>query len=114
MAPSQIIVFSLKGEPLREDVLFSLRLVRHVINLKLTQRRIAGVIDAARLVHEGILPRASSGFSGFEIASAFRPADSVSGDLSTTCQCPSDCCLGRIGISSRQAKLGRGGFHVKG
>jgi serine phosphatase RsbU (regulator of sigma subunit) len=90
---SHIIAFSLKGEPHDEDVLFSLSLVRHVINLKLQQRRMAGIIDAARILQEGILPRAAPTFGDFDIASAFRPADLVSGDLFDYVTL-SDCCLG--------------------
>ncbi len=90
---THIIAFSLRGEPREEDVLFSLSLVRHVINLKLEQRRMAGTIDAARIVQEGILPHAPPAFGGFEIASAFRPADLISGDLFDYVAV-SDCCLG--------------------
>ena len=90
---SHIIAFSLKGEAREEDVLFSLSLVRHVINLKLQQRRMAGIIDAARILQEGILPNAAPEFGGFEIASAFRPADLVSGDLFDYLPV-SNCCVG--------------------
>lgn len=78
---SQIIAFSVKGAPEREDLLFSLSLVRHVLNLKLRQQRMAGIIDAARVLHEGILPRVAPPLEGFEIAAASRPVDAVSGDL---------------------------------
>lgn len=90
---THVIAFSLKGEPRDADVLFSLSLVRHVINLKLQQRRMAGIIDAARILQEGILPNAPPAFGDFEIASAFRPADVVSGDLFDYLPV-SDCCLG--------------------
>jgi serine phosphatase RsbU (regulator of sigma subunit) len=90
---AHVIAFSLQGEPREEDVLFSLSLVRHVINLKLQQRRMAGIIDAARILQEGILPNAPPAFGGFEIASAFRPADLVSGDLFDYLTV-SDCCVG--------------------
>jgi serine phosphatase RsbU (regulator of sigma subunit) len=90
---AHVIAFSLKGEPREKDVLFSLSLVRHVINLKLQQRRMAGIIDAARILQEGILPNAPPAFDGFEIASAFRPADLVSGDLFDYLTV-SDCCVG--------------------
>jgi serine phosphatase RsbU (regulator of sigma subunit) len=90
---SQIIAFSVKGEPRKEDVLFSLSLVRHVINLKLRQQHMAGIIDAARILHEGILPRVPPALDGFEIAAVSRPADSVSGDLFDYLPI-SDCCLG--------------------
>jgi sigma-B regulation protein RsbU (phosphoserine phosphatase) len=90
---SHIIAFSLRGEPREEDVLFSLSLVRHFINLKLQQRKMAGIIDAARILQEGILPNTAPAFGEFEIASAFRPADLVSGDLFDYLPV-SDCCVG--------------------
>lgn len=90
---SQIIAFSLKGEPQGEDVLFSLGLVRDVINLKLRQQRMAGIIDAARILHEGILPRVAPALAGFEIAAASRPAETVSGDLFDYLPV-SECCVG--------------------
>lgn len=90
---THIITFSLKGKPRKAEVLFSLSLVRHVINLKLQQRRMAGIIDATRIVQEGILPQASPAFSGFDIGAAFRPADVVSGDLFDYLPI-SDGCLG--------------------
>jgi len=90
---AHIIAFSLKGEPREEDVLFSLSLVRTVINLKLQQRRMAGIIDAARILQEGILPNAPPAFGSFEIASAFRAADLVSGDLFDYLAV-SECCVG--------------------
>ena len=90
---THVIAFSLKGEPQEEDVLFSLSLVRHVINLKLQQRRMAGILDAARISLEGILPQCPPAFGAFDIASAFRPADIVSGDLFDYLPV-SDGCLG--------------------
>lgn len=91
---SHIIAFSLNRPPGDEEVVhFSLSLVRHVINLKLQQRRMAGIIDAARILQEGILPSSAPVFDGFDIASAYRPADVVSGDLFDFLNI-SDSCLG--------------------
>lgn len=90
---THIIAFSLQGEPREEDVVFSLSLVRHVINLKLQQRRITGIIDAARILQEGILPKECPRFGDFDIAAVSRPADLVSGDLFDYLPV-SGCCLG--------------------
>lgn len=62
-----IIAFSVKGEPREEDVLLSLSLVRHVINLKFQQRHMAGIIDAARILQEGILPHEPPDLGGGSI-----------------------------------------------
>jgi len=88
-----IIAFSLKRGVPEETVLSSLSLVRHVINLKLQQQRMAGILDAARILQEGILPREAPDFCGFEIAALTRPAETVSGDLFDYLPI-SDCCIG--------------------
>ena len=90
---SHIIAFSMKHGARVEDVLYSLSLVRHAINLKLQQRRMAGILDAARVVQEGILPREAPRFEGFDIAAASRPAEIVSGDLIDYLAI-TDCCIG--------------------
>lgn len=91
--PAHIIAFSLSDTAREDDVLLSLSLVRHVISLKLQQRRLAGMVDAARLLQEGMLPQAPPDLGGFEIAAAFRPADLVSGDLYDYLPV-SSCCIG--------------------
>ena len=76
-----VISFSLKPGYREAEVLFALSLIRHVMNLKFRQKRMAGIVDGARLIQEGILPLQPPVFPGYEIASIFRPADIVSGDL---------------------------------
>lgn len=88
-----IIAFSLKKGVPEEVVFFSLALVRHVVNLRLQERRIAGILDAARIVHEGLLPAAAPAFGGFDIAASTRPAETVSGDVFDYLPI-SDRCLG--------------------
>lgn len=88
-----LIAFSLKPGYTEEDVLFSLGIVRHVVNLKLQERRLVGVIDAARILQEGMLPKETPVFGEFEISAMYRPADVVSGDLYDYIQI-SDRCLG--------------------
>lgn len=89
----QIIAFSVKGGAREEDLLYSLTLVRHVIHLKLAHRRVSGMIEAARVLQESIVPRVPPGFGGFDIAGVSRPAEIVSGDLFDYLVV-SECCLG--------------------
>ena len=91
--PSHIIAFSLRHGAEDTEVLHSLTLVRHVINLKLQQRLLSGTIDAARIMQEGILPRGVPELGDFEIAAASRPAETVSGDLFDYLPI-SACCVG--------------------
>lgn len=91
--PSHIIAFSLNDAAREDDVLLSLSLVRHVINLKLRQGRLAGMVNAARILQEGILPQEPPQLGGFQIAAMFRPADLVSGDLYDYLPV-STCCVG--------------------
>jgi len=88
-----IIAFSLKGDPQEEEVRFSLGLVRQVLNLKLQQRRMADILDAARILQEGILPHTEPVLGNFDIGAVSRPADRVSGDLFDYLPV-SECCLG--------------------
>lgn len=64
----------------REDVLFSLGILRHTVNQKLRQERIAGVFNEARKIQLSILPRRSPEYAGFDIAGRNEPMASVGGD----------------------------------
>jgi sigma-B regulation protein RsbU (phosphoserine phosphatase) len=90
---THVVAFSLRGAQREKEVFFTLSLVRHIINQRLQQRRWSGIIDAARIQQEGILPTAPPDFGDYEIASAFRAAAVVSGDLFDYLPV-SPCCLG--------------------
>lgn len=64
----------------RDDVLFSLGILRHTINQKLRQERIAGVFNEARKIQLSILPRRSPEYAGFDIAGKNEPMATVGGD----------------------------------
>jgi sigma-B regulation protein RsbU (phosphoserine phosphatase) len=64
----------------RDDVLFSLGILRHTVNQKLRQERVAGVFNEARKIQLSILPRRSPDYAGFDIAGRNEPMASVGGD----------------------------------
>ena len=78
---SHIIAFTVKPDVEEERVLYSLTAVRHVINLRLQEQRVRGMIEEARLIQESILPAAAPEFPGYDIAGESRPAEQVGGDL---------------------------------
>ncbi len=79
--PTHVIAFSIKGAVKEEQLLYSLTAVRHVINLKLEQLRVSGIIEESRVVQESILPAAAPHFTGYDIDGRSRPAEIVCGDL---------------------------------
>jgi sigma-B regulation protein RsbU (phosphoserine phosphatase) len=78
---THVLAFSVDAEIDEEQVLYSLWAVRHVINMKLQQGKLAGIIEEARINQETLLPSASLQFAGYEIYGHSRPAEVVSGDL---------------------------------
>ncbi len=78
---THVIAFSIKGEVKEEKILSSLTAVRHVINLKLQQLKVSGMIEESRVIQESILPAAPPVFAGYDIDGRSKPADIVSGDL---------------------------------
>jgi sigma-B regulation protein RsbU (phosphoserine phosphatase) len=78
---SHVIAFSIRGQVREEQILYSLTAVRHVINLKLEQQKVSGILEESRLVQETMLPPAPPAFEGFDIHGRSRPAETVSGDL---------------------------------
>lgn len=77
---SHVISFTIKGEIQEEQILYSLSAVRHVINLKLRQRRLAGILDEARVIQESLLPSRPPVFEGYDIDGRSRAAEEVGGD----------------------------------
>ncbi|QQR75682.1 MAG: PP2C family protein-serine/threonine phosphatase [Holophagales bacterium] len=65
----------------REDVLFSLGVLRHSINQKLRQERMEEVFREARKIQASILPRRAPTYHQFDIHGATRTVESVGGDF---------------------------------
>lgn len=78
---THVLAFSIKGETKEENVLYSLSAVRHVVNLKLEQEKLAGVLEESRIIQESLLPSAPPSFEGYDVDGLSRPTDIVGGDL---------------------------------
>lgn len=65
----------------RDDVLFSLGVVRHSINQRLHREHVDEIFHQARQIQTSILPRSEPSFADFDIAGRTDSLDIVGGDL---------------------------------
>ncbi len=65
----------------KEDVLFSLGVLRHVLNQRLREERFEAVFDEARKIQASILPRRAPVYRGFDIWGQVQPMEKVGGDF---------------------------------
>ncbi len=65
----------------RDDVLFSLGILRHAINQKIRQERMEGIFAEARKIQASILPRRVPSYGSFDIAGRSSRWKSVGGDF---------------------------------
>ncbi len=65
----------------RDDVLFSLGVVRHSINQRLHREHVDEIFQQARQIQDSILPRSEPSFADFDIVGRSDSMDSVGGDL---------------------------------
>lgn len=65
----------------RDDVLFSLSVLRHAINQKLRQERMQEVFNEARKIQASILPRRMPTYGAFEFFGKTQPMEEVGGDF---------------------------------
>lgn len=78
---SHVISFTIEGAIQEEDILYSLSAIRHVINMRLRQEHLTGIINEARLIQESVLPQEAPRFHGYQFHGHSRPAEEVGGDL---------------------------------
>jgi len=76
-----VFAFSVNGEIDEDRILYSLSAVRHIVNLKLAQRKLTDIIEEARNIQESLLPSSSPAFAGYDIYGRSRPAEVVGGDI---------------------------------
>lgn len=76
-----VLAFDLAAGADRDDVLFSLGILRHSINQKIRQQRMAGIFNEARKIQASILPRREPVYGDFEVFGASRPMELVGGDF---------------------------------
>lgn len=76
-----IIAFDVAPELSREDINFSLNLIRYTINQRLRAERFESLIVEAQRIQASILPSRVPQYSGFDIWGRTVPAEIVSGDF---------------------------------
>ncbi|MEM1250331.1 MAG: PP2C family protein-serine/threonine phosphatase [Acidobacteriota bacterium] len=76
-----LIAVDLEPDHRRDDILFTLGLLRHGINDRLRLDRIRGVLRQARLIQTSILPRSAPDFPPYQLAARNRMLKSVGGDF---------------------------------
>jgi sigma-B regulation protein RsbU (phosphoserine phosphatase) len=76
-----IIAFNVSPELGREDILFSLNLVRYAINQKVRAQWYESLIVEAQRIQQSILPQRVPQYAGYDIWGRTVPAEIVSGDF---------------------------------
>ncbi len=76
-----ILSFNVSPELSREDILFSLNLVRYAINQRLRAQRYESLIVEAQRIQQSILPKRVPQYAGYDIYGRTSPAEIVSGDF---------------------------------
>ncbi len=76
-----ILSFNIPPEQPRDEILFSLNLVRYVINQRLRAQRFESLIVEAQRIQQSILPQRVPQYAGFDIWARTVPAEIVSGDF---------------------------------
>src|SRR6185436_268054 len=76
-----ILGFNVSPELSREDILFSLNLIRYAINQKLRTQKYVSLIDEAQRIQQSILPQRVPKYAGYDIWGRTVPAEIVSGDF---------------------------------
>jgi hypothetical protein len=75
-----VVGFDVRPGVNRDDVLFSLGILRHSINQKIRQERMEGIFRQARQIQASILPRRVPVYGSFDIAGRSVPMETVGGD----------------------------------
>ncbi|HYU23637.1 MAG TPA: PP2C family protein-serine/threonine phosphatase [Thermoanaerobaculia bacterium] len=76
-----ILSFDVSDALSREDILFSLNLVRYTMNQRLRAERFESLIVEAQRIQQSILPQRVPQYAGFDIWGKTVPAEIVSGDF---------------------------------
>ena len=76
-----ILSFDIPPGLSRDDILFSLNLIRYAINQKLRAQRFESLIVEAQRIQQSILPQRIPQYAGFDIWGRTVPAEIVSGDF---------------------------------
>lgn len=76
-----VLAFNVAPGHHREDILFSLGILRHSLNQKIREERLQGIFREARKIQASILPRRAPTFGPFDVYGQNEPMESVGGDF---------------------------------
>jgi hypothetical protein len=76
-----ILAFNVAPGHDRDDILFSLGILRHSVNQKIRRDRMEGIFEEARKIQASILPRRVPQYGDFDIYGRSAPMESVGGDF---------------------------------
>lgn len=76
-----LLSFDVAPDAHRDDVLFSLGILRHTINQKLREVRLEEVFEQARRIQTSILPKRIPSYGRFDLWGQTRPMEKVGGDF---------------------------------
>lgn len=76
-----ILAFNVAPGDNRDDILFSLGIVRHSVNQKLRRERMEGIFEEARKIQASILPRRAPIYGEFGMYGRSEPMETVGGDF---------------------------------
>jgi len=76
-----ILSFNVSPDSSRDDLLYSLNLVRYAMTQKLRADRYLSIVAEAQRIQQSILPQRVPAYAGFDIYGKNIPAETVSGDF---------------------------------
>jgi sigma-B regulation protein RsbU (phosphoserine phosphatase) len=76
-----ILAFNVAPGYNRDDILFSLGIVRHSVNQQLRRERMEGIFEEARKIQSSILPRRAPAYGDFDMYGRSEPMERVGGDF---------------------------------
>jgi len=76
-----ILAFNVAPGHDRDDILFSLGILRHSVNQKIRRDRMESIFEEARKIQTSILPRREPKYGEFDIFGRSEPMESVGGDF---------------------------------
>lgn len=75
-----VLAFDVAPGAHRDDILFSLGILRHSINQKIRRDRMEGIFEQARKIQASILPKRVPEYGQFDLSGRSEPIEAVGGD----------------------------------
>jgi sigma-B regulation protein RsbU (phosphoserine phosphatase) len=75
-----VLAFDVASGNDRDDILFSLGILRHSVNQKIRRDRMEGIFEQARKIQASILPKRVPEYADFDIYGRSEPIEGVGGD----------------------------------